>query len=340
MAPTHDFYQVLGVARTASQEEIQHAYRKLARQHHPDVNQDSGAEERFKQIGEAYEVLSDPATRARYDRFGPDWRKAPTSGERPGGGPAGGPSETWGRGRRVRVNIRGAFRDAPFRDRYGQASGFGDPGPHDPGFVDVDGMLGGGFPRRGFGRRSAAPGTDTEAEVQLRVEDAYTGGRCLVSVPAPGGSRSYEVSIPAGVTDGTRIRLAGLGASGTGGGLAGDLYLVVRLAAHPRYRVDGRDVFVDLPVTPWEAALGATVPLNTPAGVVQVQVPPGSSTGRRLRLPGRGLPSSQGAAGDLYAEVKVMVPERLSPREQRLFEDLARSSTYNPRQTGAQPGAE
>ncbi|HET8662314.1 MAG TPA: DnaJ C-terminal domain-containing protein [Micromonosporaceae bacterium] len=334
MAATRDFYEVLGVARTASQEEIQRAYRKLARQHHPDVNQDSDAEERFKQIGEAYEVLSDPATRARYDRFGADWRKAPTGGERPGGGPAGGPSETWGRGRRVRVNTRGAFRDVPFRDRHGHAPSFGDPGPHDPGFVDVDGLLGGFFPGRGSGRRPGTPGADAEAEISLRVEDAYTGGRCVVSVPAPGGARSHEVRVPAGVTDGTRIRLAGLGGSGTGGGPAGDLLLVVRLAPHPRYRVDGRDVAVDLPVTPWEAALGATVPLDTPDGTAQVQVPPGSSTGRRLRLRGRGLPNPQGAAGDLYAEVKVMVPERLSPRERRLFEELARASTYDPRRPG------
>ncbi|HET8680379.1 MAG TPA: DnaJ C-terminal domain-containing protein [Micromonosporaceae bacterium] len=332
MAATRDFYEVLGVARTASQEEIQHAYRKLARQHHPDVNQDSGAEERFKQIGEAYEVLSNPAARARYDRLGADRRQAPAGQERPGAGSPGGPSEAWGRGRRVRVNTRGAFRDVPFDDGYGRAPGLGDPGRYDPGLVDIDGLLGGSFPRRGAGRRVAAPGADAEAEIRLRVEDAYTGGRCQVSVPAPGGARSHEVSIPAGMTDGTRIRLPGLGGSGTGGGQPGDLYLVVRLVPHPRYRVEGRDVTADLPVTPWEAALGATVPLDTPGGPAQVQVPPGSSTGRLLCLRGRGLPNPQGAAGDLHAEVKVMVPDQLSPQERRLYEELARASTYDPRQ--------
>lgn len=320
MAATGDLYEVLGVARTASQEEIQRAYRKLARQYHPDVNKDADAEERFKQIGAAYEVLSDPEARAHYDRFGADWRQAPAAD------PTGWPWTAGGQGRRVRVNT-GGLRDAPFGDGYGGARSY-----TDPEFVDVDELLGGWFGGRGSSRRFQSPGADTEAELRLSVEDAYTGGLCQVSLHTSSGLRTFEVDIPAGVTDGQRLRLAGQGAVGVGGGPRGDLYLVVRLAPHPRYRVDGRDITVDLPVTPWEAALGATVPVDIPGGRVQVQVPAGSSTGRRLRLRGSGMPNPQGWAGDLYAEVKVMVPGQLSPRERKLFEALARASTYDPRQ--------
>jgi curved DNA-binding protein len=314
-ATTRDFYEVLGVARSASQEEIQRAYRKLAREYHPDVNKTPGAEERFKQISEAYQVLSDPKSRARYDQFGPDWRQVPedfaTGGSFTGAGRG---------GQRVRVNT-GGFGSGPFRD-----AGFGGAD-----FVDLDSVFGGLFGGSGYGRRVQTPGADTEAELELSLEEAYTGGRRQIKLQTPSGVRGYEVNIPAGVTDGQRIRLAGQGAAGIGGGPRGDLYLVVRIAPHPRYRVDGRDVTVDLPVTPWEAALGARVPVSTPGGPAQVQVPAGSSTGRRLRLRGRGLPNPRGTPGDLYAEVKVMIPDRLSRDERQLFERLAKTSTYDPR---------
>ncbi|MDQ3899030.1 MAG: DnaJ domain-containing protein [Actinomycetota bacterium] len=313
--PTRDYYEVLGVNRGASADEIQRAYRKLARKYHPDVNKDPGAEERFKEISEAYQVLSEPKSRQRYDRFGSAWRQVPedfdpaTAGA-PFGGftgrPAGGTGDS-----RVWVNT--------------------DPGQSD---IDLDdllsGLLGRGNRGGGFGF-GPVPGADTEAELEISVEDAYAGGRRRIVLTSGGGSRSYEVNIPAGVTDGQRIRLAGQGGQGIGGGPPGDLYLVVRLAPHPRYRVDGRDLTVDLPVSPWEAALGATVPIETPAGPAQVGVPAGSSSGRKLRLRGRGLPNPRGAPGDLYAEVRVMVPAQLSRAERRLFEQLAKESQFDPR---------
>jgi curved DNA-binding protein len=166
-------------------------------------------------------------------------------------------------------------------------------------------------------------------EIELSLEDAFTGGRRRITLPGPDGPRSYEVDVPAGVTPGQRIRLAGQGAQGSGG--AGDLYLVVSLAPHARFRLDGRNITVDLPVTPWEAALGARVPVDTPGGEAKVTVPAGSSSGRRLRLRGKGLPNPKGTAGDLYAEVKVMVPRKLSDRERELFEELGRDSDFDPR---------
>jgi curved DNA-binding protein len=318
---TGDYYGALGVDRSAGQDEIQRAYRRLARRFHPDINKDPGAEERFKDINEAYEVLSDPKKRARYDRYGAQWRQVPEDydGPAPGAGPFG------GGGRRVYVNTGGGGFDQ---------AGFGG--------VDVEDLLGGLFGGRagGFGRgsRVSAPGADSEAEIELSVEDAYAGGRRRITLQTASGPRSFDVNIPAGVTDGQRIRLAGQGATGIGGGTRGDLYLIVRLAPHPRYRLDGRDITVDLSVAPWEAVLGASVPVDTPGGQVQVQVPPGSSSGRRLRLRGRGMPDTRGSAGDLYAEVKIVVPARLTPDERELWNRLARTSRFDAR--GTRVGAE
>jgi curved DNA-binding protein len=313
---TGDFYQVLGVDRSAGQQDIQRAYRTLARRFHPDINKDPGAEERFKQINEAYEVLSDEKKRARYDRYGEAWRQVPEDydGPMPGTGPFAG-----GGGRRVYVNTGGGggFDDARF------------------GGVNVEDLLGGLFGGRtgGFagGTRVTTPGADTEAEIELSIEDAYAGGRRRITLPSPAGPRSYEVTIPAGVADGQRIRLAGQGGPGVGGGPRGDLYLVVRLAPHRRYRVEGRDLTVDLPVAPWEAALGARVPVDVPGGQVQVRVPAGSSSGRRLRLRGRGMPNAKGTPGDLYAEVKIVVPPQPSQAERDLWQQLAETSRFRPR---------
>jgi curved DNA-binding protein len=165
------------------------------------------------------------------------------------------------------------------------------------------------------------------------VEEAYRGGRKQITLNGPDGPRTYTVSIPPGVTDGKRIRLAGEGGRGIGDGAAGDLYLVVRLLPHPRYRVDGKDITVDLRLTPWEAALGATVPVATPGGETKVTVPPGSSTGRRLRLRGEGMPDPRGRPGDLNAEIMIMVPPRLTDRERELFSELAAVSTFDPRRS-------
>ena len=242
-ADRRDFYALLDVPRTATQDEIQRAYRKLARQHHPDVNKDPGAEDRFKEISEAYDVLSDPQTRRRYDAFGPDFRQVPE---------------------------------------------------------DVD-------------------------------PEAFQGGHRSVTLEGPGGRRTLDVRIPAGVANGQRIRLAGQGGRGSEGAPNGDLYFVVQIAPHPRYRVDGRDLYVDLPLAPWEAALGTSVAVETPGGEMKVKVPPGTSSGKRLRLRERGLPHPRGRHGHLYAEVKIMVPAKLTDEERRLFEQLAATSAFDPR---------
>ena len=315
-----DFYEVLGVPKAASPEEIQRAYRKLARTYHPDVNADPGAEERFNEIAEAYDVLSDPDTRKRYDAFGRDFRQVPEGVD----------PQTWARAR----SGAGAGARRGRAPRGGPGPGEGERVWFGSGVgeeIDLEDLFGGVF--SGRGRRGWGPiaGADQEAELELTVEEAYRGGRRSVTLAGPGGSRTFEVNIPAGVRNGQRIRLAGQGGRGGDGAAAGDLYLVVRLAPHPRYRVEGRDISVDLPLAPWEAALGASVAVDTPGGEAKVKVPPGTSTGRRLRLRGRGMPNPRGAPGDLFAEVKIMVPRRLTEEERRLFERLAAVSTFDAR---------
>jgi curved DNA-binding protein len=318
MAPRRDFYEALGVSRTATPEEIQRAYRTLARTYHPDINKDPGAEERFKEVSEAYDVLSDPDTRKRYDTFGHDFRQVPKDVD----------PETWAR---ARAGARGGGGRG--RSRGAPVGGDSEWVEFGDGDLDLDDLLGGLFGSRGRGRRSSGPiaGADQEAALELSVEEAYTGGKRWVSLSGPDGPRSYEVTIPPGVIDGQRIRLAGQGGRGTEGGSAGDLYLVVRLRPHPRYRLDGRDITVELRLAPWEAALGTTVPVDTPGGETKVKVPAGSSSGRRLRLRGRGMPNPKGKPGDLYAEVHIMVPPKPSKEERRLFEELAAVSHFDPR---------
>ncbi|MBO0817924.1 MAG: J domain-containing protein, partial [Actinobacteria bacterium] len=203
-------------------------------------------------------------------------------------------------------------------------------GPEDG--IDLDDLLGGlfgGRPGRGWG---PIPGADQETDVEVSVEEAYRGGHRTITLDGrSGGTRTLDVRIPSGVTSGQRIRLAGQGGRGSGGAPAGDLYLTVRIASHPRYRVEGRDVHVDLPLAPWEAALGTSVAVATPDGEAKVKVPPGTSSGRRLRLRARGLPNPRGKPGDLYADAKIMVPARLSRNEQRLFEELGAASVFDPR---------
>ncbi|MGN2638253.1 DnaJ C-terminal domain-containing protein [Nocardia takedensis] len=298
-----DYYQVLGVSRDADKDQIQQAYRKLARRYHPDVNADPAAEDRFKEVSEAYEALSDPETKTRYDRFGADFRRVPQDYDEPVGARGGGfgaGAGGFGRGARVHVG-RGFDGDVDFGDIFGDIFGGGGYGP--------------------------IPGADQEAVLELSVEEAFRGGRRKLRL----GERSYEVDIPAGVIDGQRIRLSGQGGRGSGDAPAGDLYLVVRIEPHPRFRLVGRDIYLDLPVSPWEAVLGASVAVPTPSGEAKVKVTPGSSTGRKLRLRGAGMPNPRGADGDLYAEVKVMVPVTPTARERELFEQLAAASTFDPR---------
>jgi curved DNA-binding protein len=305
-ADRRDFYEILDVPRTATQDEIQRAYRTLARQHHPDVNKDPGAEDRFKEISEAYDVLSDPQTRRRYDAFGPDFRQVPED-----------------------VDPE-AFQRSRAGAGAGQARGAGGAGGFGPdlGGINIEDLLGGIFGGRGFG---PIPGADQEAGLELTVEEAFQGGQRSVTLDGPDGRRTLEVKIPAGVTNGQRIRLAGQGGRGSEGARNGDLYFVVRIAPHPRYRVEGRDLYVDLPLAPWEAALGTSVAVETPRGEMKVKVPSGTSSGKRLRLRHHGLPHPRGSAGHLYAEVKIVVPAKLTDDERRLFEELAAVSTFDPR---------
>ena len=330
MADGEDFYQTLGVPRNASQDEIQRAYRQLARTYHPDINHDPGAEDRFKEVSEAYDVLSDPQTRRRYDAFGRDFRQVPEDVD----------PETW---RRSQAGARAGAGRGGGRTRSSAGTGgfdFNSGGFSSGGDIDIDDLLGGIFGGRGggFGSRRGfgpIPGADQEAEIELTVEEAYRGGRRSVTLTGGDGTRrSFDVTIPPGVTDGQRIRLAGQGGRGSDGARNGDLYLIVRIAPHPRYRLDGRDLYVELRLAPWEAALGTSVAVDTPGGEVKVKVPGGTSSGRRIRLRGRGLPNPKGKAGDLFAEARIMVPPKLSRAERRLFEQLAAESDFDPR---AQP---
>jgi curved DNA-binding protein len=312
VADRRDFYEVLGVGRTATADEIQRAYRKLARTYHPDVNKDPDADSRFKEVSEAYDVLSDLETRKRYDAFGHDFRRVPEDMDpdtfaraQAGAGRRAGAGETW---------------TAGFGEGVG---GFDD--------LDLDDLFGGMFGGRARRRTGSVAGPDQEAELTLTLDEAFRGGRKSITIGGPGRSRSIDVTIPPGVVDGQRIRLAGQGGRGARGGSPGDLYLRVRIEPHGRFRVDGRDLTVDLPLAPWEAALGASVTVDTPGGSATVKVPPGSSSGRRLRLRKRGMPNPRGEPGDLFAEVRIMVPKTLTDEERRLFDELAKTSTFDPR---------
>jgi curved DNA-binding protein len=295
-----DYYEVLGVPRDADQDAIRRAYRKLARTYHPDLNSDSDAEDRFKELGEAYEVLSDLDKRERYDRLGANWRQQEQ-----------------------------VAPDANFEEFFDR-QGFGSDDTRVEFSDDLFERLFGGGASGGAGWRSGGPlrGLDREALLELSLADALEGGRRRLTLD----QREIDVNFPAGVRDGQLIRLAGQGASGREGGPPGDLYLRIALKPDSNFRRRGDDdLDVDISVAPWEAALGATVPVKTPSGTARVRVPPGSSSGRRLRLRGRGLPRSAGGSGDLHAIVKITVPKQLSDRERELYEQLAETS---PRETG------
>jgi curved DNA-binding protein len=309
-----DFYQILGVPRTASQDDIQRAYRKLARENHPDVNADPGAEDRFKDISEAYNVLSDPQTRRRYDAFGPDFRQIPEDVD----------PETW---RRARAGAGARSRTGPSTGTRGTRFGFGGGGED----IDLENLFGdvfGGRSARGWG---PVPGADQVAEIELTVEEAYRGGQRSMTIGSGGAQRMLTVTIPPGVVDGQRIRLAGQGGHGSDGARSGDLYLTVKIRPDRVFRLDGRDIHVELRLAPWEAALGTSVGVPTPDGEAKVTVPAGTSSGKRLRLRGRGMPNPRGSPGDLYADTRIMVPPRLTDAERELFEQLAATSKFDAR---------
>ena len=312
-----DYYQILGLERGASEEEVKKAYRKLARKYHPDVSKAKDAEARFKEIGEAYATLKDAQKRAAYDNLGnyrpgdeirppPDW--SGFAGARGGNGQAG----------------AGTAGGAHFED-YADLSEL----------FEHFGLGGGrGARRRGAGGAGfAMAGSDYEAAVEISLEDAARGTEVNFALPAQGGSgpSSVTVRIPKGAADGQRLRVRGKGGPGSGGGPAGDLYLVIHLAKHALYRVDGHDLLLDLPLSPSEAVLGATVELPTLDGKVQLKVKPGATSGQKMRLTGKGLPKAGGGHGDLYALVQIAVPAHPSEREKALYKELAEAGDFNPR---------
>ena len=312
-----DYYKTLGVGRDATAEDIKKAFRKLARKHHPDVAKDKkGAEAKFKEINEANEVLGDPEKRRKYDQLGADWQ---TGGAYPGGGrghPAGGHDFNFG--------------GTGFSDFFEQFFSSGSRGG------------GSGYPdQMDFGRRPGArsrKGNDIEGDILVTLEEAMNGSVRPVSLkmtnPRTGTpeTRTFQVRIPAGVTNGKRIRVPGQGESGAGGGEPGDLFLRVRHAAHPDLHTEGPDVFHELDIAPWEAVLGADIPVPTLDGMVKLRIQPGSESGQQLRVRGRGLPKGKtGERGDFYAVLSVQLPATLSDEERGLWEKLRAVSSFHPR---------
>jgi curved DNA-binding protein len=305
-----DYYKILGVPRDASAEDIKRAYRKLARKYHPDVSKEPRAEARFKEVGEAYEALKDPARRAAYDRLGTDWQAGQD------------------------------FHPPPDWD-----TGFESPGGPAPGeavdFSDFfEALFGRGFGAGRGGRATVhAPGEDRHAKVLIDLEDAYHGATRTITLQVPEADargrtivreRKLEVSLPRGLRAGQVLRLAGQGGPGAGRGDAGDLYLEIGFRPHPLYRVEERDVYLDLPVAPWEAALGATVKAPTPGGMVELKVPAGSAERTRLRLKGRGIPGEP--PGDLYAVLRIAVPPADDEAARAFYRDMAgRFGAFRPR---------
>jgi curved DNA-binding protein len=309
-----DYYKIMGVARDASQDEIKKVYRRLARKYHPDVSKEAHAEERFKEVQEAYEVLKDPEKRAAYDQLGSNWRS----------GQEFRPPPDWGKDFEFSTSSFGAGDDAGFSDFF--SSLFGQRSPF--------GARGAGGRARGF----AAAGDDHMARIEIDLEDAYHGATRTIELKTPQVGedgrlaikpRTLQVKIPAGVTEGQRIRLAGQGSAGIGGGRAGDLYLEIHLRPHKLYQVEGRDITLSLPIAPWEAALGATVLTPTLAGPVELRIPANAKAGQRLRLKGRGLPGNP--PGDQYVALKIVTPPADTPRARELYEQMQRELQFEPR---------
>jgi curved DNA-binding protein len=312
-----NYYQTLGVPKTATQDEIQKAYRKMARKYHPDVNKESGAEEKFKQAGEAYEVLKDPEKRKLYDQLGPNWKAGESFTPPPGWAGAQG-----GNFRSVSPEEMGDFSEF-FRTIFG-GGGFS---------VDefgVDGFSQGYGGRVGGRRNAPRKGRDIEAETQVTLEEAYQGTeRQFVRREPDGSTKTVTVKIPAGTTDGMILRLSGQGSEGANGGPSGDLYLHVGIMPHATYQLEGRDVHVEAAIAPWEAVLGNEIRVPTLDGSVTMKVPPGSSTGRKLRLRGKGFPgpSHSPQRGDEYVTLKIVVPNRPpTDEEKKLYEELKKIS--------------
>lgn len=289
-----DYYKTLGVSRDVSADDLKKAYRKLARKYHPDVSKEAGAEEKFKEVGEAYEVLKDPEKRAQYDQFG----------SAHGTGQSFTPPPGWG-------------QQSGFDGRHGDFSSF------------FDNLFGGGNSQAG--QQFFSQGEDVEARLQISLEDAFNGATKSIRRPAGSAQTStLNVKIPAGITSGKKIRLSGQGKTGNGG-KAGDLYLEITIAPHPHYRLEDRNILLDLPITPWEAALGAKVTVPTLAGKINLTIPANARSGQKLRLKGRGLSGKQ--AGDQIVNLQIMVPPAETDEAKKLYHKMADEMAFNPRET-------
>ncbi|MFW2365336.1 MAG: DnaJ C-terminal domain-containing protein [Desulforhopalus sp.] len=320
-----DYYKILGVTKDASEDDIQRAYRKLARKYHPDVCKDADADAKFKEISEAKAVLKDPEKRKLYDTYGTDWERA---GQQP---PPGWDHQSAG------GHTQGGFH------RTYSSSGGGFDGAED--FSDFfNNLFGGGFAQDSSGgrRRSYdAAGRSHEAEISVSLSEVFhTTTRTISFQVFEAGAdgqlhpkeKTLQVKIPKGVTNGSVIRLAGQGEKGVGQGPAGDLLLRIAIAPDPRFRIEGYDLHSTVAVSPWEAALGAKIPVATVDGTVNLTIPPGSQSGRRFRLKGKGLPKKDTGGGDIFIDIEIRLPEALSEEEKRLFQELSEASRFDPRE--------
>ena len=308
-----DYYEIMGVDRNATQDEIKRAYRKLARKYHPDISKDADAEEKFKEMGEAYEVLKDPEKRAAYDQLGQNYKDGQDFTPPPG----------WDAGFEFSGGgFEGAADSAAFSDFFESLFGHG-------GFARGRDQAGGFHVR----------GQDHHAKILIDLEDAIQGATRTITLQVPEvnpqghvqtRSRTLNVNIPKGVKQGQQIRLAGQGAPGMGQGGTGDLYLEIEFKPHSIYHVEGHDIYLDLPVTPWEAALGGTIKVPTPGGIVEMKIPAGSGSGKKMRLKGRGIPAKK--AGDFYVVLKISLPEADSDKAKALYQQMKNELNFNPRQ--------
>lgn len=318
-----DYYKVMGVERSATPEEIKKAHRRLARKYHPDVSKEKDAEARFKEIAEAYEVLKDPEKRAAYDKLGANWQAGQDFQPPPGWDGRQGTQGGGGFSGQGFEDIPGfdqsEFFESLFRGR-GASAGGPQSGQRARGGFDMHGQ-------------------DQHAKIQISIDDSYNGASRTLQLRIPQETpdgrvqmqeRTIEFSIPKGIRAGQHIRLAGQGGPGMGNGSAGDLYLDVEFLPHTRYRAEGFDVYMDLPVSPWEAALGAEVEAPTPTGDVEIRIPPGSASGRKLRLKGRGLPGK--TPGDFYFVLKLTLPTAETDDQRKAYEDVAAAfKSFDPR---------
>ena len=315
-----DYYESLGVPRTASQDEIKKSFRKLARQFHPDVAKDKKkAEEKFKEINEAYEVLGDPAKRKKFDELGANWKSGSEFRPPPGGF---GGSQAFRGGRATGNAADFEFGGTGFSDFFEQMFGGARRGPA-------------GFSHSHAGEEFAERGGDIEGDIMVTLDEAMRGSVREVNVRHPVGrgfkTETHQVKVPPGVTEGQKLRLTGRGEPGTNGGTAGDLYLRVRLAKHPDFDVDGHNLIHELELAPWEAVLGAEISVPTLDGPVKIKISAGTQSGQKLRVRGRGLPQREGTRGDLIVVTSIVTPAKISDAEKKMWEHLAHESKFNPR---------